>query len=420
MEIDSVSASNPNAGLVHTHHINQNNINELNAVNAPQQISQPTPLQPSQIEVNSEARISNPGQLINADETLQRAALALVLPNSFNAQTVTSSAPSVATASAKGVPPGNYAVQVSQLAQAQTLNSSAQMSPFSSIGSGAATLNFAFASGISRSIPLSSNDNNLAAISSDINQANIGITAKVLTTSAGSKLQLTGQTGSANAFSVNATGNESLEQLLKTTSGGGLTQTAAAQNAAGSVNGIAFSGSANSVFTDIPGLALNLNAVGSTTLHVAPSTVNINGVQSFINALNQFQAALRQPDEGSHGQEQSLPPLQAALNQILTQSQPALNRIGITQNQNGSLSFNPEAFQAASTSNPAAVAQVFTNNGSGVADRILTLIENSLPQSPPNRFQSTAMEGYQQIQHENERQQEHGQVSGRTSLSKLV
>ena len=235
----------------------------------------------------------------------------------------------------------------------------------------------------------------------------------MLTTSDGAQLQLTGQTGAINSFSVSASGNAALSQLFSTAAGGGLVQTVAAQDARGSVNGIAFSSSTNAIFTATPGLALNLKAVGSTTLNVAASTVNTHGVQSFINALNHFQAVLQQlvlqqSEEDSHGLEQSLPSLQAALNRILTQNQPALDEIGITLGQNGILSMNTAIFQAALAANPAAVAQVFTNHGLGVAERILTLIESGPSLPTPNLLHSTETEGHREIRHEYERQQEHG------------
>ena len=80
MDIDSVSATNPNAGLVNTHNVNPANINALNPVSAPQPLSRPAPMHPSGAVANSAAYISNPGQLINADVALQMAALSLVLP----------------------------------------------------------------------------------------------------------------------------------------------------------------------------------------------------------------------------------------------------------------------------------------------------------------------------------------------------
>lgn len=410
MEIDSVSATNPYSGLVNTQHVNASHINAPSPVHAPQPLSQPAPLHPGGIAANSEANISSSGQLINADDALQMAALTLVLPRAFIAQTVTSSNPSVATASAKNVPSGIYNVQVTQLAQAQILTSSMQVSPYSPIGSGATTLNFTFANGTTRSISLASNDNNLAAISSAINQAHLGISARTLTTSAGTQLQLTGQTGVVNSFSVNASGNNAaLTQFFSTATGGGLTQTTAALDARGSVthagNSIAFSSSTNAVFTATPGLALNLNGVGSASLNVAPSSVNVSRVQSFINAFNHLQAILQRFAEGEHELE-SLPSLQRALSLILNQSQPALAGVGVTPGPRGSLSINSELFQAALINNPAAVAQVFSNNGSGFAERILALIESSPSLSPPNLLQLTASEGRHEIERESVRQSE--------------
>jgi flagellar hook-associated protein 2 len=359
----------------------------------------------------SEAHISHRGQLINADDTLQMAVLALMLPKAFIAQKVTSSAPTVATASAKGVPPGEYNVEVTQLAQSQTLVTANPLRPNAAIGNGSATIEFTFASS-TRSIALALNENNLAAISLAINRARIGISAGVLNTPAGSQLQLTGNTGAINSFSVRTTGdNQALMKLLNSTARGGLTQTAAAQAAQGSVNGVNFSSSSNAVFTDTAGLALNLKAVGSTTLTVSPTFVNVNGVQSFVNAFNHLLSVLQRFEGGESEEDWSLTPLLTQLETIFSQSQADLGGIGITRNQTGNLAFDRAIYQAALAGNPAAVAQVFSNHGSGIADQILALIEDNI--ATLNRLQSS--NGEHRVQ-EYEHEHEHGgQVRGHGS-----
>lgn len=403
MRIDSATPPDPYASLVNA--LNAQNVNALNSINQQQpipQAQQPSSLIPSEVVANTEAHISNPGQLASADDILYMAALALTLPKALTAQTVTSSAPSIATASAVGVPPGNYAVQVTQLAQAQTVTSSVQADSLSPIGSGAATLNFAFASGLTQSIALGSGDNNLAAISSAINRANFGISARVLTTPTGAQLQLIGHTGAVNGFSVSASGNAALAQLLNTAPGGGLTQNTAALDAQGLMNGIAFSSSANTVFTAIPGLTLNLTGVGSATLEVAPPSVNINGVQLFVNAFNHLQAVLQQFEENIPESDLSPSSLMASLDNIVSQNQSALAGIGITSDQNFNLSLNREQFQAVLSANPTAVAQIFSNHGTGIAEQIVMQIQSNL--SALNQQQLNALNEHR-IQQEYEREQ---------------
>jgi flagellar hook-associated protein 2 len=396
MDINSISGYNQRPGA-----IDASNLNIKNTAGS----------MPPLHQAFSEAHISHRGQLINADDTLQMAVLALMLPKAFIAQKVTSSAPTVATASAKGVPPGEYNVEVTQLAQSQTLVTANPLRPNAAIGNGSATIEFTFASS-TRSIALALNENNLAAISLAINRARIGISAGVLNTPAGSQLQLTGNTGAINSFSVRTTGdNQALMKLLNSTARGGLTQTAAAQDAQGSVNGVNFSSSSNAVFTDTAGLALNLKAVGSTTLTVSPTFVNVNGVQSFVNAFNHLLSVLQRFEGGESEEDWSLTPLLTQLETIFSQSQADLGGIGITRNQTGNLAFDRAIYQAALAGNPAAVAQVFSNHGSGIADQILALIEDNI--ATLNRLQSS--NGEHRVQ-EYEHEHEHGgQVRGHGS-----
>lgn len=403
MDINSISGYTPRPGS-----IDASNLNITKAAG-----SESPSLNKEGVTTISEAHISHRGQLINADDILQIAVLALMLPRAFIAQTVTSSAPSVATASAKGVLPGAHNVEVTQLAQAQTLVTSTPLSPSASIGNGSATMEFKFANG-TRSIALTANENSLAEISQAINRARIGVSASILTTQAGSKLQLTGNTGAMNSFSVSTTGNNTeLMRLLNSAAGGGLTQNAAAQDALGFMDNVAFSSSSNAVFTNTPGLALNLKALGSTVLTVSPTFVNVNGVQSFVNAYNHLLSVLRQFESGESEHDWPRTTLQTGLETTFSQSQTDLAWIGITRNQSGSLTFDRAIYLTALTGNPDAVALIFSNNGNGIADRILTLIEDNI--STLNRLQYASSNGayrMQEYEHEHEQEHEHGQVRG--------
>lgn len=381
MDVSSINAFNPSLSLI-------DSLSAINAVDATQ-LPASALLALSDISASFETHISDVGQLISAVDALHGAAQALMEPGAFSALTATASAPKVLNATAVGVIPGSYSVQVEQLAQAQTLTSAAQVTPFAPIGSGAASLvNFQFASGGRRSVALGSGDNTLAGIAAAINRAAIGISASVRTSAAGAQLSLTGQTGAANAFTVSANGNAALADLLSSAPGGGLTVSARAQDATGNVDGVAFSGGTNAVNTAVPGLALHLLAIGNSTVSVAPMATQIEGVQSFVKAFNQLQSSLQQFGLSTPLLGQSLSFLQSSLNDALGTQQSGLAGIGITRNQDGTLSLNSATFQNALNANPVAVARVFSSAGHGVAERLITQTEGSF--SPQSLLQLTA------------------------------
>jgi len=379
--LSSISAFDPTLSLI-------NSLSLIDSVDSTQSVQEASLLALNAVSASFETHISDVGQVISGVDALQTAALALTQAQAFSALAVTSSAPTVLSATAVGVAPGSFSVQVSQLAQAQTLTSAAQATPFTPLGGGAATVNFQFANGSSQSVALGSSDNTLAGIAAAINRANIGVSASVQTSAAGAQLSLSGQTGAANAFTVSASGNAALADLLSSAPGGGLVLSAGAQNAEGQVNGIAFAGSTNTVNTAVPGLSLNLLGTGNATLTVAPQTSQIEGVQTFVKAFNQLQTTLQQFGQGLPLLGPSLSFLQAALGNALGQQQSGLAGIGITRNQDGTLSLDSGTFQSALKANPAAVAQVFSNAGQGVADRVLAQTEGSF--SPENLLQLTA------------------------------
>ncbi|MBI2305691.1 MAG: flagellar filament capping protein FliD [Rhodocyclales bacterium] len=325
--------------------------------------------------------ISSLGRLLNDVETLQTAAAALAVPGVFVARSVSASNATTATATASAATPtGSYALQVDQLAQAQTLTTAAQASSLSTIGSGGATtLSFAFAGGTSRSVTLGSTGNTLAGIASAINAAGIGITATLATSSSGVRLSLTGQTGAANAFSIEVSGDAAVADALAFPAGGsgGPTLTVTAQDAQGEVNGIAFSASTNSVNTAVAGLSLNLLGTGAATLTVAANSDAAKAVRSFVDAFNEVRSGFAELAGASPvlGLTASFlgAQLTAALNTAggsAGTSSLTLTQIGITSGIDGTLAFNEAAFQTALNTNQAGVATLFRNGGKGIAEQV--------------------------------------------------
>lgn len=345
---------------------------------------------------SSQTSISNLGYLLNASEALATSAATLSAPGALAARTASAANASVATATAGATTPtGVYDVQVNQLARAQTLTTATQASSLAVIGSGqATTLTFQFASGVSRTVSLGSDNNTLAGIASAINGAGIGIQAQVSSTAGGYQLSLTGQTGAANAFTVGVSGDTAVADLLAYPSGGGgPTRTTQAQDAQGLLNGVAFTASTNSVNTAVPGLTLNLAGVGNTTLNVAINTSQTKAASDFVDAYNAVQTGLAGLSRESPSLALSSFFLQGQLAGALNTggqsgSTSSLAQIGITANADGTLNFDAQKFQAALNANPDSVGRVFSNGGKGVAEQVAALTSGAL--SPSNLLQVAA------------------------------
>ncbi|MBS1189726.1 MAG: flagellar capping protein [Rhodocyclaceae bacterium] len=347
---------------------------------------------------DSQAGISSLGRLLNAAESLHAAAGALAAPDAFAARTAASSKDKVTTGTATAATPlGAYSVQVSQVAQAQTLTTAAQWSSVAAIGSGGATtLDFQFASGVARSVSLGSGANTLTGIAAAVNGAKIGVKAEVVHSSAGYQLSLTGQTGAANAFTIGVSGDPAVADLLAHPSGGsGPALATLARDAQGTINGSAFVASTNTVATAVDGLTLSLKGVGSATLTVAPNSGQVNKAGAFVEAYNGMQAGLghlggENPVLGvtvSFLRNQLAATLDTSANG-LTGSLSSLAQVGINRTGNGTLALDSGKFQGALNANPEGVTRLFSNDGKGVAERITALAADAL--SPERLLQSAS------------------------------
>ena len=290
-----------------------------------------------------------------------------------------------------------YAIQVAQLAASQVLRSKSLTSPDAAIGSGTASrLSFDFGttsgstfttnptvkSGNAVAIP--SGSNSLQGIAAAINGANIGVTAKVTTSGAGYALELTGPSGAANSMRIGVSGDPALQALLTQNPAGtkDLSQTAAAQDAKLTINGVAVSSPSNTLADAVSGTILSLAATGASTLVVAQGATqlgqNITNLVTAYNALNTKLSTLQQGDlkaDGSAARAQGQLARIIAAGSNSTASSPTLAAIGITTQKDGSLSLDANKLQAAIAANPGGVAKIFTSGGKGVADNLASQIQ---------------------------------------------
>lgn len=273
-------------------------------------------------EASYQAKLSAYGSLKGSLASFQSAAQALSTPAKFLAQKAAVADASIFSATAAGgAASGSYSVEVGVLAQAQKLKSSgtAFAATSSTIGSGTLTIDFGTYSGdsftlnpdkASKAISIASGQSSLAGIRDAINAADAGVTAGIVNDGSGYRLTLSSRdTGAANALRVIVADNDGtntdtsgLSQLMfdgRSVSGvKNLTQSAAAQNASVTIDGILISKASNTITDAIEGVTLNLlkqSTAGTTTnlLVVRDSTGIRNAVESFVKAYNDSAKSLK-------------------------------------------------------------------------------------------------------------------------------
>lgn len=351
-------------------------------------------------------------QALQSDLTALSSSFATLNGTSFGAQTVTSSDTSntYVTATATGATLGNYSINVSQIATTGRIsptmsggaptNLSVADPLATSIFSGtSATFAVRGTDGTIKTLNLTSANNNLYGLRDAINASGAGVQATVVNTGSGAtpyELVVTasgtgtGTTsglvtladvtsgGAVNTLGITAGTVDSL--TAPTTLTGGLQSSGAdvAKDAIFSVNGIQLTRKTNTVTDAVSGLTLNLKQggqAGSTTLTVATDANAITSAMQ--DVVSKYNALIQEfnRDSASGGALYG----QGAARSLISQVRSTLTSIpaglpstapytsaggvGVKVNQDGTLSLDTVALQAALTSNPSAVKQVFAFTG---------------------------------------------------------
>lgn len=366
----------------------------------------------------AETRISALGQLRSAVSTLQDALRTLQRPSTFSATQATSSAPSLVTArSAVTALPGTYSIEVSQIAQGQTLASpydgtdtSTLFTPGAPVGGGTLTITLgrfdgaSFTAGPSANLVVDVSDtDSLVDVARKINEEGRGVSASVINVDGGQRLVLRSrETGTDQAFTVGVTETPmapGLNRLAFDGSGSSsLTRTSAAQNTLATVDGIGVESSNGTLNDIIPGTTLTVSGVTTSPVSVTvqrDTGVIRSAVETFVKAYNQLNALLADALQfdpqtriaGPFQGDVTVITTQTALRQTLSQGNAGvsaftnLNQLGVELQKDGSLSINSERLNTAlaDTQN---VRRFFTNAGlesgtpAGLADRLVTFTQS--------------------------------------------
>jgi len=345
-------------------------------------------------------RLSALGVLKGALSNFQKALSSLKTTGAFAVRKAISSNPDVFTASTTAnAAPGKYAIEVVQLAEAQQLASTPFVAGSTAIvGTGTLTLGFGSSS---FAVTIDSTNSTLAGIRDAINGSadNVGISATLVQTVAGSRLVLSSNTtGAGNGIVVSqAGGNGGLAQLTYSAAAtANYTQLSPAQDAIVNVASFESRSSTNTVDGVIDGVTLSLRdqAPGSTlTLTVSHDTgTAMTRVRTFVTEYNALQAQiikLRGFDPttkvaGPMIGDAMLNGIESQLRRTMTapvvgaaEAYNSLASIGIKTKSDGTLSLDETRLQQAVNTNFDAVGALFGSE-SGIAATLSTQVEGRL------------------------------------------
>ncbi|HJT70503.1 MAG TPA: flagellar filament capping protein FliD [Terriglobales bacterium] len=353
----------------------------VNAVQAPEQ-SQVQLYQQQQSTLQTQAGLLNTinGHMNSLSSAVN--SLADIL-GPLTAQTVESSEPGIVTGSAQvNATPGTHTVVVSTLATQGTIYTQPVPDANTSIlpnGQSTADLEIQVggAGGATHDVAISTGTNDtLSKIASYINSQNWGVTASVLSDASGARLAVYSQaTGTTGALAV---ANNTTALSFNAPLGG--------TDASFSVDGIPFSSTTNTVTGAIPGVTLNLEAAIASVpvqVSVGPDVGQaMQAIGNFVSAYNTLVGDINQQftvdpstnSEGPLGGDNTLRLLQSSLLSAATYSTgttdpiSSLASLGITMNNDGTLSVDQTQLGNAIATNPSCVVGFFQNasqNGFG-------------------------------------------------------
>lgn len=352
-------------------------------------------------EAKFQAQLSGLGSLKGAISALQTAASALVPDTGstplkkFSVYSAAIADPAIAsvTASSTAVP-GQYSLEVTQLAQQHRIVTSTTATPFSGgggtlVSGGTLTITLGTKGGASpnKTTGIAIADGSTPELIRDaINAANAGVSATVVNGTLGKQLVLVGDISGADQ-NIKLSGISALNYDPNATpipASDAFTEAQTAQGSAFKINGIAVTASGNSVTTAIDGITLNLTQKSETdkptTITISRDTSNLSaGINAFVsayNALNQTASSLGSYNvstkaAGILNGDSTLRSAQRILRSLIGNVPSAvsgsslqrLSDIGISLQKDGTLAVNSSKLSAAISNNLNGVANLVSAYG---------------------------------------------------------
>jgi len=288
---------------------------------------------------------------------------------------------------------GSYGIKVEQLAAKHKVGGAYTADATQTVGEG--RLDFTV-NGNSFGVDIAATDS-LSAIASKINDAsdNVGVTATIVTSDAGSRLVLTSNTeGSDSQVSVLATDTTGTG-LNDMFNGGNLTELQPAANAIIYIDGDKVTSQTNEVKDAIAGVTLSLTDADinkTSTLTIEQDTASVkSNIKDFVDAYNSLmgsidklssydaenkKAAALQGDSMIRGLESQLRSMISDRVDMGGGASMALYDMGIKTDRYGKLSIDDTKLDSAIKNDMGKIESLFTTTDTGLANQLNSLAES--------------------------------------------
>ncbi|HAT1569315.1 TPA: flagellar filament capping protein FliD [Kluyvera cryocrescens] len=354
------------------------------------------------------AKLSAYGTLKSSLEAFQTANTALSKADLFTATTTSSSTTAFSATTTGNAIAGKYTINVTQLAQAQTLTTKAmQADNKTAIATSDSVLTIQQGGGKEPvTINISAANSSLTGMRDAINNAKAGVSASIINVGGAYRLSITSNdSGEDNAMTLSVSGDSALQSFMgyngtKGDADNGMAESVTAQNAELTVNNVAIVNSSNTISDALEDITLNLNDVtsGNQTLTITQDTTKAQtAVKAWVTAYNALQDTFSTltkytaVDVGSDSQDTSngaligdstLRTIQTQLksalsNTLSTSTYKTLAQIGITSDPStGQLNVDDDKLSAALKKDSSGVGALIV--GDGKKTGITTTIGNNL------------------------------------------
>ncbi|WP_304525225.1 flagellar filament capping protein FliD [Halomonas sp. I5-271120] len=348
----------------------------------------------TQQQKSYQSQISAYGQLESALSNFQDASAKLNDAEFFQGVTSEVTGSAVTAAGGTDAAPGRYDINVTKLARAQSLAANGVDDSTRALNSAAGTLTLSVGGGAGTDIAIAA-DSSLEDVRDSINASGAGIQASIVNDGDAAnpyRLVLTSEaTGTESEMDVSYSdpGSE-LGGLMDYDSAGGsggsMTQSVAAEDAALSVNGISISSQSNTVEGAVQGVTLSLAETGTATLAVERDNGAVeSAVKGFVDSYNKLQSKIADltsfnAETGDAGEllgDGTLRSVESQLRNALGGSAgdgtfKVLSDVGISLQVDGSLELDEKALGDAVDNDLAALGEFFTgaDEAGGMAGQV--------------------------------------------------
>ncbi|WP_028765219.1 flagellar filament capping protein FliD [Shewanella colwelliana] len=343
-------------------------------------------------EQSIDAKVSAMGTLKSELAKFQDALEKLQSGDELNQRTVSTGDSSYLTAEAsKSAQAGSYNIQVEQLAKQHKVAGINVADPALPVGDG--SLQFSV-NGSDFTVALDGTES-LEDIAGKINNAsdNVGVTATVITSDAGSRLVFTSdKSGLDNQITVTAT-DTSGTGLNDMFNGANLSTLQNADNAILHIDGQQVTSQSNEVKNAILGVSLNLTDADlskTTTLKIEQDDAAVKeNVKGFVESYNALMEAIDKVSSYDSEKKTAaalqgdsmIRSLESQLRGIVSErvsvdgNSSALYELGIETDRYGKMSINDTKLDSAIADNMASIEMVFSTAGTGLANRFDDIIK---------------------------------------------